>query len=138
MCRKAVICYDQAATRFECSENLLQHRLILLKVMVRIHHQAGGQRARRESGIANVTFHDFHIPEIVCLHSLMQPLDRVVGYIFRENFPRRSDQIGHPLNVIAVSRSDIRNPISLGDFQRSQDIGCPLISFSILSSSLRS
>ena len=116
---------------FECPENLLQHWLILLKVMVRIHHQAGSQRVRTEDGIANLTFHDFDIPQIVCLHSLMQPLDRVVGYIFREHFPRRSDQIGHPLNVIAVSGSDIRNPISLGDFRRFQDIGCPLISFSI-------
>ena len=38
----------------------------------------------------------------------------------------------HSLNEVTVSRSYIRHPISAGDFQRFQNIGCPLISFSIL------
>src|SRR5216683_3986167 len=35
---KAIVCYDQTATRFERPENLPQHWMILLKMMVRIHH----------------------------------------------------------------------------------------------------
>src|SRR6266478_7962345 len=75
MGRKSVISYDQPTTRLERTEDLLQHRLILLKVVVCIHHQNDGQRINRKGRIADITFYDFHIFEIVCLHPLVQPLD---------------------------------------------------------------
>jgi hypothetical protein len=108
--------------RFQCSEHLLQHRLILLEVMVHIQHQDRSERVSRESGAADVAFYDFHITQIVCRHSVMQPLDGVIGNIFCEHFSRRPHQIGHPLSIVTVSRSDIYNPVSLGYGQRFQYI----------------
>jgi hypothetical protein len=129
---KAVISDDQSPTRFERPEDLFQHLFGLRKMVVGVHHQDGGKRFCGEFGIVNFTLDDFHIPQIEHLHSLMQEIHSVVGYVFCEHPPGWTNKIGHALSVVAVSGSHVGNPISGGDCQCLQNIGCLLIRFSYL------
>ena len=59
MCRETVVRDDQASSRFEHSQNLLVHGLILFEMMIGVHHQHSGERVSGQS-----SFTTSHVSQI--------------------------------------------------------------------------
>jgi len=69
MLRKAVVCDDNPSAGLERAKNLLQHRLMISEMVIRVHNQNGGKPIGGKFGIFGLTLDDLHIPKIEGLYA---------------------------------------------------------------------
>src|SRR5262245_1701661 len=124
---KAIVCDDEAATRFQGMKDLVQHSLVVRKVMVRVHDQNRVEPVDWKSRIIRSSLDNFNVGRVERLYSIVQHSHPVIRDVLRKNFPFRTDNLRKPHGVVAAACADVSNPITTRRLQSGDETGSILI-----------